>query len=277
MTPCAQVSSAINEPMLGTAPQVGLWVLLEVRETWQPQNLEDNSLPDIAKAWLDEVSTRGTSAGLMPRIQFIRRRRRASEPLTLMTCLQGVLRKQEFGDFAHLMNVDVIDSDIPICNDILYLVCTHTKRDICCSREGLPTWQRLDMLSQGRAWQTTHLGGHRFAPNVLALPSGRSYSRVRANEIDGFFSAIEEGRVPTRFLRGNSALPPDAQACEPAILERGGTFLRIEDDQVQFETQSGIQSIPVPKKTEMQILAGCSEREWKTVQIYESVGWRASH
>ena len=254
--------------MIGSAPQVGLWILLEVRDIWEPKNLETNSLPDVANQWIDDAMARAEADGLMPRAQFIRHRRRASDPLTVMTYRDGELRRQEIGDYDELAAIDPLDCQIPICGEILYFVCTHARRDICCSREGLPTWQRLDALSHGRAWQTTHLGGHRFAPNVLTLPTARSYGRVRVDEVDQFFAEIESDSVPTRFLRGNSTLPPDAQACEPEILSHDGRYVSLSDIEVTYESKSGIHTIPVPTKSNLEILAGCREREWKTVEIY---------
>ena len=256
--------------MIGSAPQVGLWILLEVRDVWEPKNLETNTLPEVAKTWLDDAMERGESEGLMPRVQFIRHRRRSTDPLTVVTCREGELRRQEINDYNELTAIDPIENQMPRSDEILYFVCTHARRDICCSREGLPTWQRLDTLSRGRAWQTTHLGGHRFAPNVLTLPSSRSYGRVRVDEVDAFFDEIESGSVPTRHLRGNSALPPDAQACEPTILLNGGRFLSLSDTKVTYETEAGINSTPIPPKSELEILAGCRDREWKTVEIYET-------
>lgn len=269
-SPCAEVSAAQNEPMIGSAPQVGLWIFLEVRETWEPKNLETNSLPTVAKAWLDDAMARGEAEGLMPRAQFIRHRRRPSDPLTVMTFCDGELRKQEISDYSELASINPLGNQMPKSEDILYFVCTHARRDLCCSREGLPTWQRLDALSNGRAWQTTHLGGHRFAPNVLTLPSARSYGRVRVDEVDAFFADIESGEVPTKYLRGNAALPPDAQACEPTILLNGGSYLGVSDNEVKYETDSGIRSTPIPRKTELEILASCRDREWKTVTVYGS-------
>ena len=40
-------------------------------------------------------------------------------------------------------------------------------------RDGLPAHARLRELVGAPAWQTTHIGGHRFAPNVLVLPQVR--------------------------------------------------------------------------------------------------------
>lgn len=256
--------------MIGSAPQVGLWILLEVRDVWEAKNLETNSLPDVASRWLDDALERGEVEGLMPRAQFIRHRRKPSDPFTVMTFQDGDLRRQEITDYSELTSIDPLDSQMPKCDETLYFVCTHARRDVCCSREGLPTWQRLDTLSNGRAWQTTHLGGHRFAPNVLTLPTARSYGRVRVDEADAFFAEVESGTVPVRFLRGNSALPPDAQACEPEILANDGHFVSVADTVVNYKTESGIQTTPIPSKFDIEILAGCRDREWKTVAVYDT-------
>ncbi|HUW77118.1 MAG TPA: sucrase ferredoxin [Candidatus Nanopelagicaceae bacterium] len=54
------------------------------------------------------------------------------------------------------------------------LICTNGKRDICCALEGRRLLNLLE--SQGEvAWESTHLGGHRFAPSRLTLPDGRMY------------------------------------------------------------------------------------------------------
>lgn len=267
---CAEVSVALNEPMIGSAPQVGLWILLEVRDVWEPKNLESNSLPSVAQAWLNDAMARGEAEGLMPRAQFIRHRRRPTDPLTVMTFREGEVRRQEIGDYSELAAIDPFNQQMPRSEEILYFVCTHARRDVCCSREGLPTWQRLDTLSNGRAWQTTHLGGHRFAPNVLTFPTARSYGRVRVDEVDAFFAEIESGGVPVHFLRGNSALPPDAQACEPTILSKHGRYMSVSDTDVTYESESGIHTTPIPAKANLEILAGCREREWKTVEVYDT-------
>lgn len=60
------------------------------------------------------------------------------------------------------------------------LVCTHGRRDVCCGKLGTGLVQRLGrsgaVEDQGRTlWQTSHTGGHRFAPNVILLPEGTAW------------------------------------------------------------------------------------------------------
>ena len=258
--------------MLGTAPQVGFWILLEVRDQWEPKNLEANSLPEVATDWISNVEAKAISLGLLPRVQFIRHRRRPADPLTVMTSREGKLMRQEINDYDELADIDPFDEDKPMpeCDEILYFVCTHGRRDVCCSRQGLPTWQRLNEISNGRAWQTTHLGGHRFAANVLTMPTARMYGRLTSHEVDEFFTEIESGEVPTRLLRGNAFLPPDAQACEPKILADDGRYLSVSDTEVVYETSNGTRTTPIPPKVEFETLASCKDSEMKTVVVYQT-------
>ena len=268
---CAEISQSLNEPMIGTASQVDLWVFLEVREPWEARNLESNSLPEIASTWIRDTTSAAMERNLRPRTMFIKHRRRPTDPLQLFLLRDGVTRHVSLGTYDELGDVDAFDESLPTFEQSLYMVCTHGKRDLCCSRLGLQTWRKLDELSGGRAWQTTHLGGHRYAPNVVTLPSGRSYGRVRHDVVESFFQAIENDDIAEPFLRGNSSLPPDAQVHEAEMIRRGGIYVDTTEDQVRFRTDAGLASLPIPEKTTMKVLASCKDSEWKTVPVYAIV------
>lgn len=58
------------------------------------------------------------------------------------------------------------------------LICTHGTIDACCALFGYPSYRRLRASARAsgdevRVWRSSHFGGHRFAPTVLELPSGR--------------------------------------------------------------------------------------------------------
>ena len=54
----------------------------------------------------------------------------------------------------------------------LFLVCTHGTKDVCCATEGRPVAAALARRHPGRVWETTHLGGDRWAANLLTVPAG---------------------------------------------------------------------------------------------------------
>ena len=62
-----------------------------------------------------------------------------------------------------------------------FFVCTHGKHDPCCAKYGRPVAAALDHQWPERTWETSHLGGDRFAGNVLILPIGIYYGRVGPN------------------------------------------------------------------------------------------------
>jgi hypothetical protein len=94
--------------------------------------------------------------------------------------------------------------------DPVLLVCTNGRRDACCARFGRPAV--LDLLERGRheVWETSHTGGHRFAPAVVALPTGYQ------------FGGPDATTLTTAACRGRSGLPASAQAAELAVLRRIG-------------------------------------------------------
>jgi hypothetical protein len=52
-----------------------------------------------------------------------------------------------------------------------YLICTHGAHDVCCALRGRPLARSLTTAgAPADVWETSHLGGDRFAANVVVLP-----------------------------------------------------------------------------------------------------------
>ena len=94
----------------------------------------------------------------------------------------------------------------------LYLVCAHGRHDPCCALRGRPVVQALERARPGRVWETTHLGGDRFAANLLVLPTGELYGRVPAAVAPDLTDRIDAGDVVPGLMRGRIGLSPIAQA-----------------------------------------------------------------
>ena len=94
------------------------------------------------------------------------------------------------------------------------LVCTHGGRDSCCAVFGRPVLTALNGRSDLDVWECSHLGGHRFAGNLLMLPSGLLYGRVDAGTAAGLADAELAGRIVTPLLRGRCGLAAVEQAAE---------------------------------------------------------------
>jgi hypothetical protein len=99
--------------------------------------------------------------------------------------------------------------------DPLYLVCTHGKHDTCCAVRGRPVVAAFaKALPPGRVWECSHVGGDRFAGNLVALPSGLYLGRVDPAEAAEIIERVDSGRIPLRNLRGRSSLSTAVQAAQ---------------------------------------------------------------
>ena len=69
-------------------------------------------------------------------------------------------------------------------------------------------------------WESTHVGGDRFAANLVAFPHGLYFGRVEPNDGPEIVRGYIEGRIarPDRY-RGRASDPFHVQAAERAIRE----------------------------------------------------------
>ena len=95
-----------------------------------------------------------------------------------------------------------------------YLVCTNGARDPCCAIRGPAVAQALERVRPGQVYECSHLGGHRFAANVLVLPDGLCFGRLDARAAPALVEELDAGRLPLEHLRGRTAYEPEQQAAE---------------------------------------------------------------
>jgi hypothetical protein len=108
-----------------------------------------------------------------------------------------------------------------------YLVCTHGGHDACCALRGRPLARAMPAAGPADVWECSHLGGDRFAANVVVLPHGFYYGQVPG---DGglLVAAHEQGQVALAWLRGRAGLPAHVQAAQHGAREELG-LLGIDD------------------------------------------------
>ena len=135
-------------------------------------------------------------------------------------------------------------------------MCTHGRRDVCCAERGRPLAVELSRAFPSETWESTHIGGDRFAGNLLAFPHGLYFGRVEPQEAAGIADAYLQGRLALEHFRGRSCLPFAVQAAEIALRERDGlhgigdvTFERAEQEgdlhEATFATIDGRRTVTV--------------------------------
>nr|WP_238352545.1 sucrase ferredoxin [Kribbella solani] len=101
-----------------------------------------------------------------------------------------------------------------VSNEPVYLVCTHGRHDACCAVWGRPVAAALAEAYPLRTWECSHIGGDRFAANVITLPNGLFYGQVSPNRAVELVEQDAAGVVVPDLLRGSGAFIPPVQAAQ---------------------------------------------------------------
>ncbi|MGY1618085.1 sucrase ferredoxin [Geodermatophilus sp. SYSU D00691] len=109
----------------------------------------------------------------------------------------------------------------------VYLVCTHGGHDACCAVRGRPLARSLPAPGPADVWECSHLGGDRFAANVVVLPHGYYYGQVPGDGAE-LVAAHAAGRVALPWLRGRAGFAVPAQAAQHLVREERG-LLGVDD------------------------------------------------
>ena len=104
----------------------------------------------------------------------------------------------------------------------IYLVCTNGKRDVCCAINGRPLVRTLSALEPERTWECTHIGGDRFAANMVVLPEGLYFGRVVPDDVEALAGRLREGKLLLPRYRGRSWHDRASQFAEIAVRRRYG-------------------------------------------------------
>ena len=101
--------------------------------------------------------------------------------------------------------------------EALFCVCTHGRHDACCAERGRPVAAELSRTHPAQTWEISHLGGDRFAANLLVLGAGLDYGRVTPEVAPAIADAHLAGRITPDHLRGRAAFAMPVQAAELAV------------------------------------------------------------
>ncbi|MDT4893839.1 MAG: hypothetical protein QOE97_2874 [Pseudonocardiales bacterium] len=210
---CALRAQLRGDTMLGTAFPAARLLLVEQPGPWGSAGLRESRFDSATAAALEQ---RAGAQGV--RVQAVRRpgrtRRAATRSWALVDTRDGC-ESLTWGSFAadeDLLDLPLDGSTGTPDPDPVYLVCAHSKHDTCCALRGRPVAAAIDAARPGRVWECSHLGGDRFAANVLVLPAGLLYGRVLPFAAPEFVAAAEADEVVGALLRGRVGLPPTAQA-----------------------------------------------------------------
>jgi hypothetical protein len=120
----------------------------------------------------------------------------------------------------------------------LHVVCTNGARDRCCAERGREVARALAAGLGDRVWECSHIGGDRFAANLVCFPHGVYFGRVTPQAAPQVALGYEEGRIDLGHYRGRSCFDFVTQAAETFVRRRFG-LTAIEDVRLQSRTEEG--------------------------------------
>jgi hypothetical protein len=221
---CSEVALENGESLAATASRVDHWILVEYRGLWGYDAVAASGLSEALKARLREQRDARPNTKLL----FVRRPHRRAHPGVAVFWGDspeggGELHGVEVEGYEDLLGLDLTAPGAEPLGHPLLLVCTHGKHDRCCARYGRPLHAALEeQAEEGWVWQSSHLGGDRFAGNVVFLPEGLYFGRVGPAEAWPVLDVYLAGRLALDHYRGRSAYTFAEQAAELACRRRAG-------------------------------------------------------
>jgi hypothetical protein len=234
---CSAEALARDEPLFATASLVSAWLLIEQPGAWGADALTESRFPP-------EIAVELQRKAADVRVLLIRRRSASGDPVFFKAHSGGD------GVPPSLVSAPLADPSVLLDEDLdaltggdtgpgtaidhsIYLVCTHGRHDICCADRGRPLYRALSEIRLDRTWEVSHLGGDRFAGNLLVLPRGDYFGRVEPEDAEALVAAYEDGQLDLALHRGRSIQPRLVQAAEHFLRESEG--LNLFDDLVVTE------------------------------------------
>jgi hypothetical protein len=243
---CSVLSRELGEPPAGTGAVASAWLLLEQPGPGGRAAVTESRLDPELGAELD-----GRTAGTGVRLALIRRVAEHSDAAprlrrwyaasthpkrtwlaTGVTAYPTDLLKIDFAALDAGDRRAVAELEHEFVAEPLLGVCTNGKRDVCCATVGRPVALAVEALESSESseaasrsggapvvWEITHLGGHRFAPTAVVLPSGYSYGRLNVAAATRVLADARAGRMAVEGCRGRSTWSRPGQVAELAVRE----------------------------------------------------------
>lgn len=254
MTWCSTSHDEAATPAPGTAPRAGFWIALEQNGAWGPKAAVESHLdPELGRQLTDACSLRGGTFVLVRRptghadVSTPGRQLFVAYAGPSPWLLRATLPEGGLPDLLTRLDLDAVaagdetrvrDAMPELCPvGPMLLVCTNGRRDQCCAIKGRrvaldateiladrPPADPTRPVDHDRiaVWESSHLGGHRFAATGLVLPVGRAVARLDPTLAAALVTDASAGRMPAAVLeprhdRGATRLPPPAQVAEHTV------------------------------------------------------------
>ena len=247
---------------------------------WEPNALDTPGLPRGLRPWKKERSAAGGRVVV----------RLGSKPGTTVDALvamgwpacwraESVLPRNLLTGMDAAIEAVAAGHDGARVDKPVLIVCAHGNHDACCALHGARFAQRARKAATRlgldlEVWETSHLGGHRFAATAITMPWGHMHGRLELDDAETLVEHAVSGRPWLERFRGNVFLEEARQVAEGAALAwaaengvAGRTFVGPLRDGTVAVTVGGRELVVRLEERGFQTLKSCDEATLGTLEV----------
>ena len=217
-----------GEPVSATASQVAAWLLIEVNGPWGRDAVSHSELsPHAPQIWREAMRRQGIRV-IAIRRDLAHHHAGPHEARVVHVVaprpgeVAGAAYRRTLGDLHEVVSATASiaaghghDGGWEPDDERYVLVCTNGRHDPCCATYGRPIVRGLrETRWADEVWECSHIGGDRFAGNVVLLPDSLYFGRLDLAGAERMLEAHDRGHLDLEHFRGRSTFRLAEQAAE---------------------------------------------------------------
>lgn len=203
---CSAASRYAKEMLPGTASNYASFILVEYNEPF-PSKVAHAKLDDEWREKMNKLAKKKKGKLVLIRNTSTNTKERK---IIFVDCLRKryCVYVSAFDEYTDCdLESYINDEKTEWKTDDFFIVCTNGKKDKCCAKFGFPVYKFMEgVVNTGDVWECTHIGGDRFAANLVYLPYGIYYGRVTVEDIPDIVDACTDNKIHENNYRGISRL-----------------------------------------------------------------------
>jgi len=223
---CSILTQQSGEPLAGTAPYAEHFVFISwPKKNWQYEALEaKGGFPQGLKKWMREQYKVNGKIKILLASRPGLEKHKADIFIYPGRYYYSTVHPEEILDVlgSHFLHDATPSFSLGKLEQDQIFICTHGRHDKCCAKFGqeLADKMRYQVLRQKanvEIWESSHIGGHRFAATMIDFPTGRAYGRLTPDAIPNFLESRKQGLVYGSAYRGSVFLKDLEQVAEAQV------------------------------------------------------------
>jgi hypothetical protein len=224
---CSDMARSEGDQLFGTAKQVHIYIALEYWPAWSRKVIESELLPNEVREFVAKIRKETRESRFLLLRQPESKYRKPSCFIAMTRERDSAVYHCKLDDYRDILSLDIPAllagaPDLPRWADPMFLVCNHAKHDKCCPKYGNPVLDAIQSEAPNQVWESSHLGGCRFAANLVCLPQGLVYGQLSPRDAISALSEYEDGNILLPKFRGRACFSKPVQAAEYFVRREAG-------------------------------------------------------